>query len=313
MNRVDSRLIYYILIFLICASCKPALDIADQRLEEGTFVLPGSISITSSVENHYPVTLPGMIFVPGGQVTLSEPRSPAEVTVSVKAFLLDSTEVTIAQFRSFVQATHYITDAEKFGNSGVFSMATREWALIDSANWTRPRGLNLPVAKDDEPVTQISWFDATAFCKWKGKRLPNEIEWEHAARNGRNDQSIYSWGDDWETDTSIFGNVWQGDFPEVFRNLDGYETVAPVGSFRSSPLGFKDLSGNVWEWCDNWRFEYEDLATGHHSLTKEKVIKGGSFLCAPNYCHGYALNSRMFTTPETSLFHMGCRCAKDVE
>lgn len=256
-----------------------------------------------------------MILVPSGKLTLYD-MDDAPITIHVKSFLLDSTEVTVKAFAAFVHDHQYITDAEKFGNASVFDMATREWSLVDSASWIYPKGKaseRKALSNDDDPVTQISWYDARAYCEAQGKRLPHELEWEHAARNGHDDPWLYSWGNDWSQGDTIYGNVWQGIFPFSFANADGYESVAPVGSFRSSPLGFKDLSGNVWEWCENWRFNYDQLRNSHFIESNEKVIRGGSFLCSPNYCHGYRVGARQFTTPESSLFHVGCRCAKDVE
>lgn len=307
--------------FFIClvvgiglGGCKSQPAAPMDRAEEGVFEIPTSVSkdsIDPTPSSPHPVK--GMIYVPGGRIDLMDPRSQQSASVFVTGFLLDSTEVPVSDFKEFVESTGYKTDAEKFGNAAVFDMQSRTWGLVDGAQWKFPQGPLFPESKNNDPVTQISWFDAHSFCAWKGKRLPNEIEWEHAARNGNNDQYSYSWGDDWETGGLINGNVWQGEFPVSFKNLDGFETVAPVGSFRSSPLGFKDLSGNVWEWCDNWRFEYNELESGKFFPVIEKAMRGGSFLCAPNYCHGYRISSRSFTTPETSLFHLGCRCAMDVK
>lgn len=303
-----------ILLTINLCSCKSTVDPMPELKDQGTFTIPNSIR----VQDLNPVDTakmmePGMIYVPGGKLDLSDPKTGQSTSVVVHAFLMDSTEVTVADFRNFVRATNFKTDAEKFGNAAVFDMGTRTWGLVEGANWEYPQGINTKLAEDSEPVTQLSWFDAKAYCKWKNKRLPDEMEWEHAARNGSNDQMDYSWGNDWVTDDKINGNVWQGEFPVSFKNLDGFESVAPVGSFRASPLGFKDLSGNVWEWCDNWRFDYDQLSSGIFDLSTEKAMRGGSFLCAPNYCHGYKISSRSFTTPETSLFHLGCRCAKDVQ
>ncbi|MEO5583091.1 MAG: SUMF1/EgtB/PvdO family nonheme iron enzyme [Saprospiraceae bacterium] len=279
----------------------------------GVFSLPHGLSMTDSFISTFHPVKQGMILVPAGRLTIKNQTNDTQIKLFVKSFYLDSTEVTVREFADFISRQHYVTDAEKFGNAGVFSMDAREWSLVDSADWQFPKGKKEEAAKANEPATQISWYDAKAYCASLGKRLPNEFEWEHAARNGKDDPWMYSWGDDWHHSDTIYGNVWQGDFPYTFANLDGFESTAPVGSFRSSPLGFKDLSGNVWEWCDNWRFEYDQLPNGLFAAATEKVMRGGSFLCAPNYCHGYMISSRQFTTPETSLFHIGCRCAMDVE
>lgn len=301
------------LIIVALGSCKSIPNQEPELAVEGRFVLPVSVSLIPHTSQKTPAGIKGMIHVPSGKLQLMDPRTMHSASVFIKGFFLDSTEVKVGDFREFVTKTGFKTDAEKFGNAGVFDMNSRTWGLVDGARWDYPKGPHSAESTENEPVTQISWFDASAYCKWKGKRLPNELEWEHAARNGQNDQSTYSWGEEWESGDQIHGNVWQGEFPVSFKNLDGYVTVAPVGSFRSSPLGFKDLSGNVWEWCDNWRFEYHQLLTGDFLPSTEKAMRGGSFLCAPNYCHGYQISARSFTTPETSLFHLGCRCAKDAE
>lgn len=304
------RFFYGMLILTALSACKKN-ESADLRPVSGIFALPATVSLTPVTANSaLPDPVKGMIFVPPGPLDITDPIANTALRVYVKGFLMDSTEVTVAEFERFVEETGYKTDAEKFGNAGVFNMDDRTWGLEDGADWRQPRGKTKPEAGKSEPVTQLSWYDARAFCAWQGKRLPHELEWEHAARNGHNDQHLYPWGGDWDSDGHISGNVWQGDFPAVFKNLDGFESTAPVGSFRPSPLGFFDLSGNVWEWCDNWRFEYDQLSRGSFAPSTEKAMRGGSFLCAPNYCHGYKISSRSFTTPETSLFHIGCRCVK---
>ncbi len=308
------RLFSLLYIFFAVSACKQGFNPQKSNSTQPIFVLPAGISLKpiekSSIK---PIKEPGMILVSAGPLSLKDEKTGDTAHVFVHTYLLDSTEVTVGQFMEFVQVKHFKTDAEKFGNAGVFDIRDRSWGLVDSAYWLYPKGKLDRQAIMNEPVTQISWYDAVAYCTWRGKRLPNEIEWEHAARNGRNDAFNYSWGNEWSSGDSIYGNVWQGDFPEIFKNLDGYESVAPVGRFKSSPLGFNDLSGNVWEWCENWRFDYGGLANGSYDPATEKVIRGGSFVCAPNYCHGYKISSRSFTTPETSLYHIGCRCAKDIE
>ncbi len=308
MLSQTGRFFFGSLILTILIACKKG-ESEGLRPVQGIFELPVTVSMVPSVEKHIlPDPVKGMIYVPPGPLDLIDPNSSTTLRVYVQGFFMDSTEATVAEFERFVKETGYKTDAEKFGNAGVFNMDDRTWGLVDGADWRHPRGKSKPAAGKSEPVTQLSWYDARAFCAWQGKRLPHELEWEHAARNGRNDQDLYPWGGDWDSGGKIRGNVWQGAFPEVFKNLDGFETTAPVGSFEPSPLGFLDLSGNVWEWCDNWRFEYDQLIQGAFTLSTEKAMRGGSFLCAPNYCHGYKISSRSFTTPETSLFHIGCRC-----
>jgi sulfatase modifying factor 1 len=230
---------------------------------------------------------------------------------------MDIHPVTVADFRTFINATKYQTEAEKFGNGGIIDESTdKQWILKDGANWHHPMGPDFPAAPDNHPVTQVSWNDANAYAKWAGKRLPCEIEWEHAARNARNSRDIYPWGNDIQTQGRYNANIWQGKFPEKNFNEDGFATTSPVGKFGKTPLGLTDMSGNVWEWQSNLKFNYEALfrtPIREGDLSNERAERGGSFLCEPTWCHGYRVSGRSSSTSETSLFHVGFRCVKDVE
>lgn len=262
----------------------------------------------------------GMVFIPGGLVYLgSEDGMPEElprVWAGVRSFLMDKTEVTVQEFRKFIKAAGYKTEAEKFGNSGVFFHDKNNWwKMTDGATWEYPQGPGQPRASDDHPVTQVSWNDAAAYAAWTGKRLPSEIEWEHAARNATNNTARYSWGEEAIVNNKWTLNVFQGDFPSQNINEDGYLYTSPVGSFGKSPLGLSDLAGNVWEWCADDKISYVDLSNGRfgNAIPSEKVMRGGSFLCETTRCHGYRVSSRAFSTPETSLMHIGFRCVKDIQ
>jgi formylglycine-generating enzyme len=262
----------------------------------------------------------GMVFIPGGYIHLGSEQGyeneKPRVWASVQSFFMDETEVTVAAFREFINATGYKTEAEKFGNSGVFyNDENNWWRMKDGANWEYPQGGDQPKAKDDHPVTQVSWNDAAAYASWAGKRLPREIEWEHAARNANNSEARYSWGEDAKENGKWKLNFFQGNFPKENINEDGFVYTAPVGSFGKSILGLADMSGNVWEWCNDDKISYVDLASGNFSNANklEKVMRGGSFLCETTVCHGYRVSSRSFSTPETSLMHIGFRCVKDIK
>jgi sulfatase modifying factor 1 len=260
-----------------------------------------------------------MVYVPGGTMQFGSATGLShEKPVSrrsVRGFFMDVHPVTVGEFRSFVEATSYRTQAEEFGNAGVFDIQKKAWELIDGATWQFPLGPSASPAPDDHPVTQTSWNDAVAFCQWAGKRLPTELEWEHAARNaGKIEGNVYPWGDDNIEDGSgkYRANILQGIFPHVNRVEDGYQYTSPVDAFGANPLGLQDLCGNVWEWCDNWKLPYDaDPATFTPLENSEKAMRGGSFLCEPGWCHGYRVSGRSGTTPETSLFHLGFRCVKD--
>jgi formylglycine-generating enzyme len=262
----------------------------------------------------------GMVYVPGGIVQVGSDEGLAQERPSfwakVTPFLMDTHPVTVAEFRKFVEATGFKTEAETFGNAGIIDETTdQQWILKDGATWHHPLGPDFPPAPDNHPVTQVSWNDANAYAKWAGKRLPCEIEWEHAARNAQNSRNIYSWGNDIQTNGQYNANIWQGKFPVKNSNEDGFLYTSPVGTFGKTPLGLTDMSGNVWEWQSNWKFNYEALfrtPAQDSDLGTERAERGGSFLCEPSWCHGYRVSGRSSSTPETSLFHVGFRCVKDI-
>jgi len=260
----------------------------------------------------------GMVWVPGGTTrigcTVGEPWEAPTFDAEVEPFLLDEHPVTVTQFRAFVSETGYVTQAERFGNSAVFDLATGRWELRDGADWRHPFGPGFPPAEDDHPVTQVSWNDAVAYAEWAGKRLPTEVEWEHAARNGQNGGPRYAWGDRLVAEDGTYrANGWQGAFPLRNTGADGWATTSPVGTTGRSPLGLTDMGGNVWEWCADWFRYYDERGTPYEPAAEsQKVHRGGSFLCDPKVCHGFRVSARASSTPETSLCHVGFRCAMDV-
>jgi sulfatase modifying factor 1 len=261
-------------------------------------------------------TPPGMVFFAGGKTRIgSDTGEPAEqppFEADVAPFLLDVHPVTVAEFARF-SATGFTTQAERAGGAGVFDPATGAWNFVDGADWRHPRGPDAPASGDDHPVTQVSWNDAQAYCAWAGKRLPSEIEWEHAARNGHDGGPRYAWGDALVVAGHYMANTWQGHFPERNTVDDGYLFTAPVGTFGKTPGGLTDMGGNVWQWCADW---FRPYALRDQPFTPRpdsaKVIRGGSFLCDPKVCHGFRVSARGHTTPETGLMHVGFRCARTV-
>lgn len=252
-----------------------------------------------------------MAFVRGGTLTTVNPLTKKAIEVQIKPFLLDRNLVTVSDFDLFVSVTHYVTEAEKFGNAGVFDEQTNQWTLVDGANYHYPFGRNKPKAESNHPVTQVSWNDALAYAKWKGKRLPTQWEWEHAAKNGENANQQYTWGEDLVVGGKYKANTWQGSFPSYNTKEDGYAYTSPVGIFGKNKLGLTDMGGNVWQWCQDsiepiGRDAEIDPAT-------RRVTRGGSFLCDPMVCHGYEVMGRSSSTPESSMVHIGFRCAKDAE
>lgn len=264
------------------------------------------------------VAVPDMVYFRGGKTRIGDDHGLASerpsFEVEVAPFLLDVHPVTVGEFGRFVAATDFVTQVERAGDSGVFDVATGRWGLVDGADWRRPRGPKAPAAPDDHPVTQVSWNDARAYCAWAGKRLPSEVEWEYAARDGRSDAPRYAWGDDLVVAGRFMANTWQGHFPEQNTVDDGYLYTSPVGVFGKTAAGLTDMGGNVWQWCSDW---YRPYAERGQPLTpdarSEKVLRGGSFLCDPKVCHGFRIVARSHTTPETGLMHVGFRCARSAK
>ncbi|ARA92438.1 sulfatase-modifying factor protein [Rhodothermaceae bacterium RA] len=259
----------------------------------------------------------GMVFVPGGTTLIGAadgtPLERPPFVAEVEPFLLDRHPVTVAEFRHFVEATGYVTEAERFGDAGVFDLAARTWRLVPGATWAYPLGPDGPPAPDDHPVTQVSWNDAKAYLDWAGKRFPTEVEWEHAARGARNLRRLYAWGTELGTRAAARANTWTGVFPRVNTAEDGYLYTSPVGVFGETELGLTDMGGNVWEWCADWFRPYDQRGQPFHpDASSEKVQRGGSFMCHASYCHGYRVSGRSHSTPETSLFHVGFRGARDL-
>lgn len=278
-----------------------------------------AIALTLAWTHSTPRMVPeGMVYVSGGTVHVGSNDGSADeqpiFRTRVKPFFLDRWPVTVGQFRRFIQATRHVTDAEKFGDAGVLDPETGVWRLVAGANWRRPLGPEGPAAPDDHPVTQVSWNDATAYARWAGKRLPNEVEWEHAARNARDDRTRYSWGSELREGGIDHANTWQGDFPIHNTGADGYLLTSPVGAYGETTLGLTDMGGNVWEWTADWYRSYAERNRPFTaSASSEKVQRGGSFLCHAKYCHGYRVSARSHSTPETALFHTGFRTARDVQ
>jgi formylglycine-generating enzyme required for sulfatase activity len=282
--------------------------------------------------------------------------------VTVDGFWIDQTEVTNAAFKKFTADTKYVTTAEQkpkwedikkqvpagtpkpdesvlVAGAMVFTPTSgpvdlhyyaQWWRWVPGADWKHPEGPQANImnttAYDNHPVVQVSWFDAEAFCKWSGKRLPTEAEWEYASRGGLNDKE-YAWGDEApDDDTKIKANIWQGSFPYNNTQKDGYVLTAPVGSFAPNGYGLYDMMGNVWEWCNDWYRPDTYSMEASHGIVKnpagpnssfdpdepyaqKKVVRGGSFLCNASYCASYRPAARMKTSPDTGENHTGFRCA----
>ncbi|MFB2837335.1 formylglycine-generating enzyme family protein [Floridanema evergladense] len=295
---------------------------------------------------------PEMVMIPGGsfQIGSDDPRFEEErsaTDVSVDRFCIDRTEVTNAQFAEFVAATGYLTIAERLlseeqfpdlpeekrsPGSLVFQMAKPGvksvpvlswWHWTVGANWKHPFGLDSSIAgKDNYPVVHIAYEDAVAYAKWAGKSIPTEAQWEYAARGGL-DGATYAWGDRY---SATKANTWQGIFPFFNTKEDGHIGIAPVGSFEPNGYGLYDITGNVWEWTSDWYHvghkSHQSNPTGPtqaESFDPKKpeesalrVIKGGSYLCAPNYCSRFRPAARESEAPDTGTTHIGFRLVKNL-
>ena len=258
-----------------------------------------------------------MVFVKGGKFNFGNnnglEREKPEREVTIQSFLIDKNLVTVKDFRQFVNETNYTTEAEVFGNGIVYNDSINIWQLVDGANWQFPLGNFKTIAIDDHPVTQVSWNDACAYCEFYGKTLPTEVQWEYAAsERGQKKNQLYYWGNNLLINNKYMCNTWNSGYPNTISSQDGFKYTSPVGHFKANSLGLFDMAGNVWEWCYNWHLPYEGNLQVFPTDLQGKAQRGGSFLCNPNYCHGFRLSARSASSPESSLFHVGFRCVKNI-
>jgi sulfatase modifying factor 1 len=259
----------------------------------------------------------GMVFIPGGTTKIgSETGLPMERPVfetEVKPFYMDTTLVTVAQFRAFVQETGYKTFSETVGDGIIFDFENAKWTIEPGVTWEYPMGTENGIAPDNHPVTLLTQADAIAYLDWIGKRLPSEIEWEHAARGISDPDKPYSWGHSLVQNGKPMANTWTGTFPELNNSEDGYLTTSPVGLFGKTDLGLFDMGGNVWEWTSDWYRSYADRDKPYTpGPNSEVVLRGGSFMCHDSYCHGFRVSARSNTPADNNMFHIGFRGVRDL-
>lgn len=309
-----------------------------------------------------------MVLIPSGTFMMGAsdnqwalPRESPQHKVKVDAFYMDVHEVTNAQFSRFVDETGYLTIAERpidweemkkqlppgtpkpadevlqpgsmvfvapeqVANLDDFS---QWWQWVHGANWRHPLGPDSNLdGKENHPVVHIAYYDALAYAKWAGKRLPTEAEWEWAARGGLND-NLYTWGTEYVETGTPKCNYWTGTFPTENTEVDGYYYTAPVKSYVPNGYNLYDMAGNVWEICADWfdehyydSFEINAPASNpagpsqsnyaREPFDPKRVVRGGSFLCNDSYCSSYRVSARMPNSQDTGMNHTGFRLVKDV-
>lgn len=355
------RYFIILLIFLLILGCN------QQKQSEKQEQKVVNKSCCENIPSRYgskTISPEGMVWIAGGTFMMGADNDQArddeypKHEVSVSGFFMDTHEVTNKQFRDFVEASGYVTEAERKPNweeiktqlppgtpkpdesvlvpsSLTFQSPNYEvnlnkpaswWNWTSGASWKHPKGPESTIeGMDNHPVVHVSWNDAMAYCKWAGKRLPTEAEWEFAGRGGLAN-NIYPWGNENIEEGHVKANYWQGKFPQKNLALDGFYTSAPVMNFEPNLYGLYDMAGNVWEWCsDNYNYHAYKMKKGksvnpqgpdksfdpNEPGIAKKVTRGGSFLCNDSYCSGYRVAARMKSSPDTSLEHTGFRCVKD--
>jgi sulfatase modifying factor 1 len=301
------------------------------------------------------ILLHDMVWVPGGTFLMGSDRHyPEEApshSATVSGFWMDKYLVTNAAFNRFVESTGHVTMAERtpdpamypgalpnmlVAGSVVFRQPRRSvdihnhynwWHWVQGADWRHPEGPGSSLdGREDHPVVHVAYEDVEAYARWAGKELPDEAEWEFAARGGL-DGAVYAWGEEFAPGGKMMANTWQGEFPMINLLLDGFDRTSPVGTFPANGYGLYDMIGNVWEWTSDW-FSAHTTATGSCCAGKKrelrpeesfdpqspgiriprKVLKGGSFLCAANFCVRYRPAARIPQQLDTGTCHQGFRC-----
>jgi formylglycine-generating enzyme required for sulfatase activity len=299
---------------------------------------------------------PEMIWIPGGEFWMGADHPEFSDSrpwhrVSLDGFWIDRTEVTNDDYAKFVEATGFVTLAERtplaedypgappenlIAGSVVFTPPDgpvpldthfRWWAYVTGASWLHPMGAGSDLeGLGQHPVVHVAYDDAVAYCAWAGKRLPTEAEFEFAARGGF-ERKPFTWGDEFRPNGKFMANTFQGSFPDRNTGEDGHTATAPVATFPPNGYGLYDMAGNVWEWTSDWYRPdyYASLGGGTthdprgpaHSFdpsepgTRKRVHRGGSFLCNDQYCSRYDPGGRGKGELDTGTNHLGFRCVKN--
>ncbi len=342
MTTAKYATLFYILLHISCNSITKEQKIEEvsspekielsyhERYLKEISSLPQKKSSNSDTVNM--VKLKGGEFLMGGISNQARSDERPRHIEKITDFWIDKTEVTNRQFQEFIDATGYITTAERKielegkifqPGSLIFDSSNPNmwWKFQEGANWKHPYGPNSNIiGKEDHPVVQVSWYDAMAYAHWIGKRLPKEKEWEYAAKGGTKNQKYY-WGNDF-TKATQYVNFFQGEFPVQNDLSDSFEKTAQVKTFPANNYGLFDIAGNVWEWCLDTYYpdaylrldkRTEGYFKEYYNPQQQKVVRGGSFLCSESYCTGYRISARMSSTPDSGLEHTGFRCVRDLK
>lgn len=310
--------------FCFVAGCSKSGD-------DAVVVLPKPVPediVTAEVVS--PVVPDGMVLIPTGKFVMGSSDGFAHEgpvhEVFLNAYYIDTHEVTNGEFAQFVEETGYVTEAEQWKWSFVFApddtpgqrvLGAEWWKRADGATWRHPNGPETSIdGLDAYPVVQVSWNDAVAYATWAGKRLPTEAEWENAARGGLKG-APYAWGLDFTPGGEQQANTWNGQFPVKDSGADGFKSLAPVGQYKPNSYGVYDIAGNVWEWVEDWygaNYYGDSPDENPHGPEQgiEKVQRGGSFMCADNYCLGYRVSHRGKSGTDSGSPHVGFRCVQSV-
>ncbi|AQH03081.1 gliding motility-associated lipoprotein GldK [Burkholderia sp. KK1] len=340
-TRISKRRVCAAALLMVLGS--PAFASADKPLCEAYRGVPAGFGpMRSGAPNRA-----GMIAIAAGRFRMGStegyPEEHNVQPVKLDGFLIDAHEVTNAQFAMFVRATGYVTEAERQRDPRDFPGVAREqlqpgsvvfvwpegaqqfeqsyrwWRFQPGANWRHPYGPGSGIAgKDNHPVVQVTYRDAQAYAKWLGHDLPTEAEYEYAARGGRESET-YPWGNTPKVSGKYMANTWQGDFPAHNEAGDGHKGTAPVGCYPANDFGLLDPVGNVWQWTKDVYQDRHPAEEAQNPLVVRvsapfddgrqpaRVIKGGSFLCAPNFCVRYRPSSRQPQDPTLGTVHIGFR------